>query len=394
MVGNLNTGGIIGLTAAGNSFCHAIAEKDIPTEEVPENCRELIEHLRSGGYLADTPTSHIGFSSAYVHVSQRCDLRCRFCYSERRDRKHLTDPSLERLCRAINLLAELGCTKLIISGGEPFLRDDLVGIVRHAHTRGMNNIAVLTNGLSVTKKNVEPLAEFVSCIAVAFDGASPDARAHLRGTQHFKQLVKAIEAIRDAGIEARILPTLHAKNLDDIPRYQQLAHNLGATLNFSLLTADTCALGDFALMGDQLRKLGVLSADGSLPIGDSFEQATSTLSVRRSCGAGSRTLSVAADGTIYPCHMLHRNEFAMGNAFFDYSGQIRESIVIRRLQEIGVDSITGCKFCSISYVCGGGCRARAYLTTGKLESQDPYCELSRSYYEEVGRLLGQRIGRG
>lgn len=392
MVGNLATGGIIGLTSEGAKLCQALSEIDVSPSEIPNGCLELVEHLRSGGYLAEAPSPQTSLVSAYLHVTQHCNLACRYCYSADSNRNSLPDPTLSELDHAIKLLSSLGCEKLTISGGEPFLRDDLANIVSLARNAGIADIAILTNGLLITDKVLDSLTGTTSCIAIAFDGTSSDSPAYLRGTQHFEQLVRAVTRVQNVGIEARILPTLYSRNLDDMLTYQQLANDLGATISFSLLTGDVCSFGSLALTKEQLHELGTMSITLGPPDGDSFGQSASPLSARRSCGAGSRILSVAADGTIYPCHMLHRKELAMGNAFLDTPETVRNSAIARIFQSLNVDTYNRCTSCEFRYLCGGGCRARAYLTSGELTSSDPYCELSRSYYEAVATQLAQKYG--
>ena len=392
IVGNLATGGIIGLTEEGARLCRRLAREDVTLDSVPQGCRELVEHLRAGGYLEGASAPQARLESAYLHVTQRCNLSCRFCYSEDGGRNRLPDPTLDELCRAIDLLAALGCGRLVISGGEPFLRDDLADIARHARASGISDIIVLTNGLLVDEKSVRPLAEAVSCVAVAFDGTSAQSTAHLRRAQNYDRLVAAVRAIGDAGIEPRILPTLHARNLSDMARYQELAGELKATLSYSLLTAAACDLGGFALDDQRLRELGTRSAESGARVGDSLGERAPSLRVRHSCGAGVRTLSIGADGTIYPCQMLHDHRFSMGNAFGDSPAAIARSPVAKTFRELRVDSFEGCSSCDVRHLCGGGCRARAFLSTGSLTRRDPYCELSRSYYEAIGEQLARQFG--
>ena len=392
MVGNPATGGIIGLTEEGARLCRRLARGDVTPDSVPQGCHELVEHLRAGGYLEGASAPQARLESAYLHVTQRCNLSCRFCYSEDGGRNRLPDPTLDELCRAIDLLAALGCGRLVISGGEPFLRDDLADIAKHARASGISDIIVLTNGLLVDEKSVRPLAGAVSCVAVAFDGTSAQSTAYLRRAQNYDRLVAAVRAIGDAGIEPRILPTLHARNLSDMARYQELAGKLKATLSYSLLTAAACDLGGFALDDRQLRELGTRSAESGARVGDSLGERAPSLRVRHSCGAGVRTLSIGADGTIYPCQMLHDPRFSMGNAFGDSPAAIARSPVAKTFRELRVDSFEGCSSCDVRHLCGGGCRARAFLSTGSLTRRDPYCELSRSYYEAIGEQLARQFG--
>ena len=285
MVGNLETGGVIGLTGAGETLCRKMSERDVAADEAPAECAPLVEHLRRGGYLASpecSTTQRERVRSAYLHVTQRCNLRCKFCYSEGDDRNLLPDPSVEHLARAIGMLASLGAERLVISGGEPFLRDDLPDIARVAATAGIEEIVVLTNGLLVSEKNVTPLVGIVSCIGVAFDGCSQGADAHLRGEQNFDRLVAATKAIRAAGIAARVLPTIHGRNLEDMDRYRDVARKLGASVGFSMLTAPLSELGEFAIGDDRLADLGRTAADDGLDYGDDLP-GEGSLGVRMSC---------------------------------------------------------------------------------------------------------------
>ena len=392
LVGNLETGGIIGLTGEGERLCQVMSERDVDPGEVPAGCTELVRRLEIGGYLrepADVPERG-RLRSAYLHVTQRCNLSCRLCYSEDEGRNALPDPSLDDLRAAMALLAGLGARRLVVSGGEPFLRDDLSDVTRAAREAGLEEVIVLTNGLLVTEKGLAALGDTVSCVGVAFDGCGPEDAAHLRGAQRFERVVGAVRACGAAGVPVRIMPTLHAGNIRDLDRYAELARSLGASLGFSLLTAPPAELGDLAIEEGQLAELGRRAAEGGIGVSDDLSGGG--LSARRSCGAGTRTLSVAADGTVYPCHMLHDPRLAMGSAFGGDADGILSSPVAALFSSLDVSCLEGCGSCSLRHLCGGGCRARAFLASGSPAAHDPYCELSRSYYERVGELMRARWG--
>lgn len=396
LVGNLVTGGVIGLTSEGDALCEAMSLRDVSPSEVPDDCRVLVEHLERGGYLAGTTPRGAPVLSAYLHVTQRCNLSCRFCYSEDEGRNALPDPSLADLLSAVDLLASLGIRRLVISGGEPFLRDDLGGISSRAKQIGVAEVVVLTNGLLVTQEAIRPLVDSVDVIGVAFDGARADDEPYLRGHRSHARLVEAVRAIRAAGIEARILPTLHGANVRDVDSYRELAESLGASLSFSLLTAPVAELGELRLSEGQLEDLGRNSFERGVPCGDDVvESHRVALGVRTSCGAGVHTLSVAADGSVYPCHMLHRHELVMGNAFVDSAEDILSSEVSRSFRRIDVREIEGCSDCPVRLLCGGSCRARALMSSSDLAARDPYCSLSLAYYGCMGERLAERYaGRG
>lgn len=393
VLGNLRTGAVMGLTQEGAGLCTTLAERDVSFQEIPPSCKELAERLERGGYLDNTSTSHQTVVSAYLHVTQRCNMSCAFCYSQDSGRNTTPDPTPSELSRAINLLAALGCRRLVISGGEPFLRRDLSDIARLARQAGITEVDVLSNGLLVDKDVLHSLQECIDSIAIAFDGTSAEAVAHLRGKQLFNQVVSAICSIREAGIEARIIPTIHAKNLNDLPCYQLVAEKLEATLSYSLLTAPACALGDFLLSEEELRDLGTKAAKSGVKP-SSNDNTLPNIAARLSCGAGVRTLSVNVDGTVYPCHMLHRRELAMGNAFTDSADDITSSKIARSMRLLDVRNFEDCQDCVNRFLCGGGCRARSLMNGHGLSGRDAYCALYDSYFTILGKQLSHQYGRG
>lgn len=385
-IANYKTGGLIGLTADGLRLCKAMQEGDVAHSQIPASCEKLAEHLKCGSYLdedAETQTDKFATKRrAYLHITQRCNLNCRFCYSKCILRNHLADPSLVDLKRAIDLLAIWKATHLVISGGEPFLRDDLPEVILYAKETGIDEITLVTNGTLIEQSTLVPFASTVNKIAISFDGWSPTSPAWLRGEQRFEILKQKLELVSRLGIKPHIIVTLHHKNVDDVSAYRALAANLGASLSFSLLLTQTA--NDFMLSEEELAALGREEiANASQP----------SLSCRKTCGAGVTSLSIDADGNVYPCHMLHQPEFAMGNAFTDTMECILCSNVARQFKSLDSRAFDNCQSCRHRPICGGGCRARAFYSRGSLEADDPYCALSDAYYSEFANLISERYSK-
>lgn len=378
VVGNTATGGLVGLTFAGANLCDALLVREVSPDEITDECAELVTYLESQGAF-DELEERLVLQSAYLHVTNTCNLSCVGCYSADANRNRACDPSLSDLEHALDMLAELGVKHLVISGGEPFVRQDLADIARHAKTCGMGEVVVLTNGTLCTKENLAQLAGLADIVSISFDGASPDGPAYIREHQLFDRLIHAVAMVKEAGIHAHILPTLHAKNMQDVPQYFEVAKQLGATVGFSLLSGSSADLGDLmpcdaclCELADQMfslrQKAAVVSID------DEFDLRRA-LRVHRVCGAGKTSVSVAADGSLYPCHMLHKPDLLLGNVFVDEVATLAEHI--KQFSLPAVDEIAGCSSCEHRYLCGGGCRARSYDERGELGTRDPYCAYYR-----------------
>ena len=390
MIGNLNTGYAIGLTGEGAAVCARLLQEDVAEAEVVAVDEALFQHLVRGGFFAnEAPADAV--VSAYLHVTQRCNLNCVGCYSLDNQRNQLADASLDHIKHALDELSEAGLTTLIISGGEPFLRSDLPDIVAYAKRDcGIKAITVLSNGLCMTEAALAALAPNVDCVSVSFDGCSASAPAYIRQEQRFDELVEAVGMVREAGIPAHIIPTVHAKNLDDLSDYVCLSKELDATLNFSLLT---CAPDDelASLLPDEasLRRLGasMLTLDDGKPILAMDAPVALNLTAKKCCGAGFKAVSVSADGTLYPCHMLHRPELAMGNIFTSTLSEALASDISARFKAMNADKFDGCSECRYMRICGGGCRARSLFGSGSLESKDSYCAMTMEFYDQLGAAM-------
>lgn len=394
MVGNMNTGYAIGLTAEGAQVCHKLQQGDVAEAEVVQVDAVLLEHLKMGGFFSnETPADAV--MSAYLHVTQRCNLKCVGCYSLDSQRNALPDAPLENIKHALDQLAAAGLTTLIISGGEPFLRSDLPDIVAYAKREcGIQVVNVLSNGTCFTKEALEALAPYADCVSVSFDGCSSSAPAYIREDQRFDELVAAVGMVRAAGIQAHIIPTVHAKNIDDLTDYLNLSKDLGATLNFSLLT---CSPDDElgGLLPDEaaLRRLGasILTADQGRPVMVMDSPVGMNITVKKNCGAGYKTLSVGADGTVYPCHMLHHSGLKMGNAYTDSLAEMLIGDISNRFRILDVTAFTDCRSCQYMRICGGGCRARSLFESGSLESKDSYCAMTLEFYGRLGAAMNAAI---
>lgn len=376
VVGNTITGTLVGLTPEGAALCDAMLERDVAGEDIPVECEELVSYLIAHGFEEGAEARAVPcLLSAYLHVSNTCNLSCVGCYSADCNRNRAADPSLDDLRHAVDVLANLGATRLVISGGEPFLRKDLPEITRCARELGMANITVLTNGTHCSDEVLAKLAGSVDVVSVSFDGASKESPAYIRGGQLFEVLVDAVKRIEAAGIHAHMLPTLHARNIQDVPAYVELSKRLGCTVGFSLLSGSHANLGDLMPSESCLMELAdimiaVARKGEATSIDDAFNPMRA-LSVRACCGAGKSSVSVASDGTVYPCHMLHKPEFALGNAFTGNASAIADNL--SQFTMPSVDEIEGCLSCENRYFCGGGCRARAYDERGCMTRRDPYC---------------------
>lgn len=390
MIANLSNGFVVGLTARGEELCHRLLTEDMSAQEAKEIDAPLIACLERAGYFEPMPRVNNSLQSAYLHVTQHCNLRCAGCYSLSDSRNSSQDSSTTQMLGAIEQLAQAGARSLFFSGGEPFLRADLTILVRHAKKCGIEKTTVITNGTCLNKRTLEEMSPYVDSIAVSFDGYSETTPSYIRGKQRFSLLVQAVRNIQEFGIHAHIIPTIHRLNVEDLGEYAQLSRSLGVTMNYSLLSCEPRnedPLADLLPDREALTRLANCLLDLGMPLTDARDSLGINLSARTSCGVGCKEISVDADGTVYPCHMLHRPDYAMGNIFDEPLENILQGNLAQSFASLNVARITKCNECDYRLLCGGGCRARSVYEGAGIDGCDPYCDFNYHYYEKLGASL-------
>jgi GTP 3',8-cyclase len=136
-----------------------------------------------------------------VSVTDRCNLRCIYCMPEEGVgwMHHNDILSYEELLTIIRAAAEMGITRVRITGGEPLVRLGIVDFVRMvARIPGMEDISMTTNGIFLAKYAAELKQAGLDRVNVSLDTLKPEK---------FKQVCRGVDKGADisqvlAGIEA------------------------------------------------------------------------------------------------------------------------------------------------------------------------------------------------
>ncbi|NLC81465.1 MAG: radical SAM protein, partial [Lentisphaerae bacterium] len=109
---------------------------------------EVSDPLRYGRHSAKLPSHLLQFSAdkkpvVVWNVTSACNLACTHCYAATQGTPdELTTVEAFAL---IDDLAAFGCPVLLFSGGEPFIRPDILDLARHAVGKGLR-VVFSTNG--------------------------------------------------------------------------------------------------------------------------------------------------------------------------------------------------------------------------------------------------------
>lgn len=396
MLFNFDNQAVIGLDDKGRGFWNKIKNGNVTETEIKNN-QDLYDALLEEDFIRTEPfkkEEEFHITSAYVHLLNRCNLNCLGCYSMNDARNKETDASTEQWKLGFSRLKQAGVSSIVISGGEPLLRKDIIELVRFAkENAGIENITLITNGtVSFPFQELKP---YVDTIAVSVDGYDEEHPSFIRDKGIFYKIINTVTHIRDLGMEVVIVPTIHMKNYDAMKKYDALAEKLQVQISFSILTVGcNPVFYDFVLKEEALSSI----AQDIVSLNADVEDVTSAgegLCAMKSCGMARNIISVDSKGNVYPCHILHNDRLLLGNIFdAALSGENLDKKVMQECQKANVDNIQSCKKCEYRYLCGGGCRGRAFLQNGNLLGRDIYCRLFKKFHEIELNMVLQEIENG
>ncbi|MFF2480630.1 GTP 3',8-cyclase MoaA [Paenibacillus sp. NPDC058071] len=164
-----------------------------------------------------------------ISVTDRCNLRCLYCMPEEGMEFADADTllSYDHIVSVVEAAAEMGVTKLRITGGEPLVRPGLDGFIRRLKAiPGIKDIALTTNGILLAKQAEALKAAGLDRVNVSLDTLDP-ARFHLIARRgELKRVMEGIEAAARCGLSPIKLNCVLLKgiNEDEIAKFLKLAY--------------------------------------------------------------------------------------------------------------------------------------------------------------------------
>ncbi|MFQ5901777.1 MAG: radical SAM protein [Thermodesulfobacteriota bacterium] len=342
------------------------------------------------------------------NITKMCNLRCAHCYldADFLEGKIKDELTTEEGFGLIDQIASLNPRAiLILTGGEPLLRKDVFDLIEYADNKGLMPV-LGTNGTLLTPKLIKALLDKgIKGFGISLDSITPEIHDNFRGVKGaWQEAMKGIETLKKEGVEFQIQTTVTKENYDEIPAIIEYSAKIGCrvfNLFFLVCTGRGHGLTDItpAQYEDMLATLVDLQEnvyDGSQNGGHPFSGDRMVLKAkcaphfkriayqkspdsqvlkgyRKECLAGVNYCRVTPEGDVTPCPYMTLT-----------AGNIKESDFVTiwnnvpTFQNLRSLEFKGrCSSCEFSLICGG-CRARAYATTGDYLDEDPWCSYKPS----------------
>jgi AdoMet-dependent heme synthase len=305
------------------------------------------------------------------NLTRKCNLKCSHCYINATSNELTDELNTEESKRLIDQITEVSRPLLILSGGEPLLRNDVYELIRYGTEKGLR-MGLGSNGGLIDSKSAGKLKEAgVKTVSISID--SPFAKEHdeFRGVVgSWNKAVNAIKVLRDNDVLVQVNTTLTQQNYNQIDEIMSLAEEIGVEnfhLFFLVPTGRGAKMADIspAMYEDMIETTFAKTHRHKLNVRPScapqFMRIAKDMGLDmrqwiRGCIAGLYYCRVYPNGDITPCPYL---PIKLGNVREQSFKEIWfSSQIFKDLRN--PDSLKGkCGECSYKQVCGG-CRARAY----------------------------------
>lgn len=333
-------------------------------------------------------------------ITRRCNLRCVHCRSSSEtEAKGHPDFSTEEAFRVLDDLTSYAKPVVVLSGGEPLMRDDVFEIARYGTGKGLR-MCLATNGALVNEDICLKIKEAgIKIVSLSLDGSTAAVHDDFRNQRGaFDGVVTVAGLFKKHGIDFIINSSFTKRNQEEIPKVYKLAKALGATAWYmfmivptgrgeeimneliskedydkilewhyqmekdeeDLLVRPTCAPHYYRVVLQQAKEEGT-----------KFERRTLKFSTggAKGCLAGQLICLIDVDGNVLPCSYF---PVSAGNLRKQSFKDIWEnSKLFKDMRDF--KSYKGrCGSCEYLNVCGG-CRARAYSVYGDYMEEEPFC---------------------
>ncbi len=315
------------------------------------------------------------------------------------DAKGHPDFSTEEAYRIIDDIAGYAKPVMVLSGGEPLLREDVFDIARYGTGKDLR-MCIATNGTLVTEETCKNMKSAgIKMVSLSLDGSTEDVHDDFRSQKGaFAGVIRASELFNKHGIQFLINSSFTKRNQQEIPKIYKLAKKLGATAWYMFMIVPTGRGEDIMSeliskedyeellewhyeMEKQEKEMLVrptcaphyyrIVLQKQKEQGEKFERRSLKFSTggSKGCIAGQVISLIDVDENVLPCSYFPKSA---GNLKVQSFQDIWENSELFREMRDFKGYKGRCGSCEYVTVCGG-CRARAYAIKGDYLEEEPFC---------------------
>jgi len=319
-----------------------------------------------------------------LELTWRCNFRCVHCYQDGLRDRH-RELSTSEWMALMDELADLGCTFLVLTGGEAMVRKDFAQLYRHAAERGFV-VTVFSNGSMIGDDILALWATLPPRkVEITLYGMSAETYQAVTGQPDgFAQAMSALDRLLELGIRVELKAPAMRPLLKDLPAMALLARSRG--VDFRMDPGLFPRLdGNRSPLAHRLSPAEVVALEAKSPgftesIDACFAEVPLGDRVYR-CGAGSNAFNIDPSGHFEACAISRATslDWRELGAVEAWAGLAQEAATVHRSAAPlrgGPGAVDDCGACGARGGCSR-CPGKSWLEAGAIQRPVPhYCEVT------------------
>lgn len=332
---------------------------------------------------------NVKINTIILLLTERCNLRCSYCYTNNWNIKdnNRCDMSIKCMNASINAIKNNDESNIIFSGGEPFLRFDLIKqTVQYVKENCRKyQFGIVTNGTLIDDYNVLFLKKNNFHVTISIDSIfekENSYRVYADKSSSLEVVYKNIKLILLNNINITIRMTISNLNLNFYNSIRILTDMGIRNFKISYIIDKNFKIEEFQdKFFEEMDKVISYSQNKNITVFpySKFQLQSETkkdLFNCLQCNSGLNSIVVSYNGDIYACPMLKIPEYKLGSVYNDIT-QIKKIVFHQML-------IDKCKKCEMFKKCTTLCFARFYLISGNMYNPDKnFCEMAKFYIDQT-----------
>lgn len=344
----------------------------------------MVTYLHNKGAREGIPVS------GAFELTQRCNFNCEMCYVH--DCKQKTDPlSSADWLEIARQAKDAGTVFLLLTGGEPLIRDDFEYIYSSLAKMGFL-LSINTNG-SLIERHTKLFTELPPTrINISLYGADNDAYRKLCRNEAFDSVINSVKQMKELGISVKFNTIFTSENISEYKKIADISKELLVPLKPTTYTYPSIRIGS----GNTESRFTPEEAAEYISLIDEYrldkdfylERAKKMLMLPKGptenkvrCRAGKSSYWITADGIMRPCGMMPEPDAKPLEVGFDKAWQSIKSAT----EEIRTpEECLSCKYSGICNVCAAMCKAE----TGDFGKKPQYiCRMTKHLFTLAERSV-------
>lgn len=331
----------------------------------------------------------------YWEITRRCNESCVHCYNNSSPSGF--NPSYEQISKVIDEISEFRFRNITLSGGEPMMRRDFWEIASRLRPL-TRELTLGTNATLITSKNIDQIEENFDVLNVSLDDPDEASFDSFRGYKGaFKRTLNALKLLSRTNCRVYIQSVLTRKSVARLHDLGEVAASVSPTrwvVRFAFESgravendSEFLSAREIFELSDFMEEVRERFSDRipNIDIGANYPWSyTEPYPFKRNpsrvqtCAAATTNAALDAFGRMAPCSIFTETDFKSKSVYStSFVEQWQNAAEMEALRTLKLDDVKGCGTCAnATSVCGGGCRAKAYMRYGTIYKNDYSCNYS------------------